>query len=106
MLFNSLTKSDLFKIIDIQLEDLKNNLIDKNNTLQFSKTAKEFLIRDGAHREWGARPLRRLIQNEVENKISNKFIKGEIKNDKLVTVKAKGGLLVFTQFPKPSKKTE
>ena len=78
--------------------------MDKNNTLQFSKTAKEFLIRDGSHREWGARPLRRLIQNEVENKISNKFIKGEFKNDKLVTVKAKRDSLVFTQFSKPSKK--
>jgi len=79
-------------------------LIDKNNNLRFSKTAKEFLIRDGSHREWGARPLRRLIQNEVENKISNKFIKGDFKSNGLITVRAKGSSLVFTQFLKNLKK--
>ena len=100
VLFNSLSKKDLFKIIDLQLMDLKKNLVEKNNSLRVSRTAKEYLLRDGSHREWGARPLRRLIQNEIENKISNKFIKGTFKHDCLISVKSKNNKLVFTQFPK------
>ena len=100
VLFNSLTKEDLFKIIDLQLLDLKKNLLEKNNTLRVSQTAKEYLLRDGSHRDWGARPLRRLIQNEIENKISNKFIKGTFKNNCLISIKAKNNKLAFTQFKK------
>ena len=103
MLFNSLTKNNLFDIIDIQLNDLRQNLLDKGNSLRFSKTAKEFLIRDGSHREWGARPLRRAIQNEVENKISNLFIKGTFKEDALITVKSAKDKLIFKQFLKKIK---
>tara|TARA_B100000427_G_scaffold93918_1_gene77517 strand:- start:175 stop:630 length:456 start_codon:yes stop_codon:yes gene_type:complete len=99
--FNSLNENDLFEIIDLQLNDLKNNLSEKNNSLRVSKTAKEYLLRDGAHREWGARPLRRLIQNEIENRISNGFIKGLFKDCKgLITIKSKNNKLVFKQFRK------
>ena len=106
ILFNSLTKNDLFKIIDLQLQDLKNNLSEKNNSFRISKTAKEYLIRDGSHREWGARPLRRLIQNEIENKISNKFIKGSFKGEGLITVKADKNKLLFSQFRKKNIKVK
>ena len=104
VLFNSLTQEDLFKIIDLQLSDLKNNLLEKNNTLRVSRTAKEYLLRDGSHRDWGARPLRRLIQNEIENQISNRFIKGTFKNNCLISVKTKSNNLVFTQFKKNKSK--
>jgi len=104
VLFNSLTQEDLFKIIDLQLSDLKNNLSEKNNTLRVSRTAKEYLLRDGSHRDWGARPLRRLIQNEIENQISNRFIKGTFKNNCLISVKTKSNNLVFTQFKKNKSK--
>ena len=105
ILFNSLSKKDLFKIIDLQLRDLKNNLNEKNNSFRISKTAKEYLIRDGSHREWGARPLRRLIQNAIENKISNKFIKGVFRENALITIKAKSDRLIFSQFKKKIKKS-
>ncbi|MAX10089.1 MAG: Clp protease ClpC [Candidatus Marinimicrobia bacterium] len=99
--FNSLDENDLFKIIDLQLNDLKNNLSEKNNSLRVSKTAKEYLLRDGSHRDWGARPLRRLIQNEIENKISNGFIKGTFKDFKgLITIKSAKDKLIFKQFKK------
>ena len=100
VLFNSLTKEDLFKIIDLQLVDLKNNLAERNNSLRISQTAKDYLLRDGAHREWGARPLRRLIQNDIENTVSNKFIEGKFKDNCLISIKAKKNKLVFTQFKK------
>ena len=98
--FNSLSKKDLFSIIDIQMQDLKDNLKDKRNSLRVSKTAKEYLLKDGSHREWGARPLRRAIQNEIENKISNLFIKGKFKENALITVKSEKNKLLFKQFLK------
>ena len=52
IVFNSLRKEDLYAIIDLQLRDLRENLEKKNNILRVTKSAKENLIRDGAHREW------------------------------------------------------
>ena len=62
IIFNSLEKDDLYKIIDLQLNDLKINLLKKNNSIRFSKKVKDFLLKDGSHRDWGARPIRRIIQ--------------------------------------------
>ena len=70
---------NLYNIIELQLKDLHSNLTQKNNKLKVTKTAKDILIQDGSHREWGARPLRRTIQNEIENVISSKFLNGEFK---------------------------
>ena len=103
IIFNSLLKEDLESIIDIQLSDLRKNLEKKNNTLRVSISAKEVLIRDGAHREWGARPLRRMIQSQIENEISTKFLTGEFVEDATISVKAKNNELNFSQIIKKSK---
>ena len=113
IVFNSLIKEDLYKIIDLQLEDLRQNLDKKNNTLKITKSAKEDLIRDGSHREWGARPLRRMIQSEIENAISARFLTGEFKENGIITVKSKNKTLTFDQklknkskLPKSNKRTK
>jgi len=98
IVFNSLEKQDLYDIIDLQLSDLRNNLQNKQNTLSFYKSAKELLLLDTEHREWGARPLRRNIQNLIENIISEKFISGKfIDKPGKITVTAKNGKLIFAQ---------
>ena len=61
------------------------------------------MLRDGSHREWGARPLRRIIQNEVENVISEKYISGDIKEYSTINVKANASSLIFTSTPKKNK---
>ena len=104
IVFNSLSKENLYDIIDLQLEDLRENLLKKNNTLKITKSAKENLIRDGAHREWGARPLRRMIQSEIENEISTKFLTGEFTENGIITVKSKNKQLEFSQETKNSQK--
>jgi ATP-dependent Clp protease ATP-binding subunit ClpC len=105
IIFNSLQMEDLQAIIDIQLADLRENLEKKNNTLRVTKSAKEILIRDGSDREWGARPLRRMIQNEIENEISTKFLTGEFAENGVITVKSKNKQLEFSQEIKKQKKT-
>ena len=105
IIFNSLEKKHLYKIIDLQLNDLKTNLLKKNNSIRFSKKVKDFLLKDGSHREWGARPIRRIIQNEIENLISTKFLLNEFTDDATISIKVKNEKLDFIQFPKKKKKT-
>ena len=98
IIFNSLQKNDLYEIIDLQLNDLRLNLKNKNNNLNFYKTAKELLLIDTKHREWGARPLRRNIQDLVENPISELFINGKFKDlPGTILVKASKGEFQFSQ---------
>ena len=90
-----------------QRDFLRVNLKKKNNILRITKTAKEVLIRDGTHREWGARPLRRMIQNQIENEISTRFLTGEFKEDGIITVKSKDKQLEFNQqIKKKAKNTQ
>ena len=77
---------------------MKQNLKNKNVTQLVSKTAKEFIIRNIDHREWGARPIRRAIQNLIENVIAEKFVKGEFVENGRISIKAKNNSLIFNQF--------
>ena len=101
IIFNSLEKEHLYKIIDLQLDDLRNNLLKKNNKIRFTKNVKDFLLKDGSHRQWGARPIRRIIQNEIENAISTKFLLNEFVDGATISVKVQDERLIFTQFTKP-----
>ena len=104
IVFNSLEKADLYEIIDLQLNDLKSNLAHKNNSIRFSKNVKDFLLKDGSHREWGARPLRRIIQNQIENAISAKFLSEEFKDNSIISVKVVNDKLHFSQYAKRKSK--
>ena len=107
IVFNSLTKKDLYQIIDLQIDDLKRNLLNKSNKLNLTKTAKDVLLQEGTHREWGARPLRRIIQDQIENALSLKFLKNEfVEEEGLITIKGIKNKLAFSQkISKKRKKT-
>ena len=102
--FNSLTEKNLYKIIDLQLNDLRYNLTKKNMKLQVNPTAKKVLLQNGSHREWGARPIRRIIQNDIENIISYKYLSGELKENSKIIVNRKGDRLIFDNVNLPAKK--
>ena len=102
VIFNSLTKNDLYKIIDIQLGDLRFNLDKKNMSLRVNQSAKNVLLLNGVHREWGARPIRRIIQDEIENIISYKFLTGEIKESSSIYISGKNNELIFKTKKIPS----
>jgi len=108
IVFNSLTKKDLYEIIDLQMDDLKKNLLNKSNKLNLTKTAKDVLLQEGTHREWGARPLRRIIQDQIENALSLKFLKNEfVEEEGLITIKGIKNKLTFSQkISKKLKKTK
>jgi ATP-dependent Clp protease ATP-binding subunit ClpC len=97
VVFNSLKKEHLFKIVDLQLQDLKNNLQSKNVTYSITKAAKERIIEDGYNRAFGARPMRRVIQERIENVIAEKFLRREFNESGHIHISVKGKNLIFTQ---------
>ncbi|MCK4358688.1 MAG: ATP-dependent chaperone ClpB [Candidatus Cloacimonetes bacterium] len=76
IIFHRLTKDDLVKILDIQIADLRERLSHQGLELEISEPAKKYLTQHGFDPQYGARPLKRLIQREVENKIAIEILKG------------------------------
>ena len=104
IIFNSLTMDNLYKIIDLQLNDLRVNMSKKKMKLKINQAAKKVLLNEGSHREWGARPIRRIIQSSIENVISFKFLNSEFHEDSTIEVTSKLGELLFKEIPNIPKK--
>jgi ATP-dependent Clp protease ATP-binding subunit ClpB len=84
IVFHTLTEEDLEKIVDIQLERLRARLAERKITLEVSEAARAHLARTGYDPVYGARPLKRTIQREVETPLSRLILKGEVKDASVV----------------------
>lgn len=78
IMFKPLGESGISKIIDIFLNEVENRLKDRNITLEVTNEAKHIMATEGYDPIYGARPLKRYIQNSLENKLARKIIAGEI----------------------------
>ena len=96
IVFNPLTPKDIEAIVDIQLEELKERLTDKNIKLAVEPAARKYLAEHGFSPEFGARPLKRLIQKVILDKLADRIIRGEFKHGGKVKVNFKEGALVFS----------
>jgi len=96
VMFDELSDTELIDIISLMLGDLAVGLTEKGISLKVSKAAKELILKNGYHRTYGARPLRRYIQRHIEDKLSDMLLKGEIKAGSTVKVDAKAGELIFS----------
>jgi len=76
--FNSLDKKSLKQIVKIELEDLKSRLLEKDYTFTFGPSILTHIVETGYDEKFGARPLQRTIQTEIEDFISEQILKGEI----------------------------
>jgi ATP-dependent Clp protease ATP-binding subunit ClpC len=79
IVFHSLTKDQIKSIIDIMVNRLNNYLFDKKIRIELDDLAKEHFCEKGYDEKYGARPLRRLIQKEVEDYLANRFLEGAYK---------------------------
>ncbi|MDT7041177.1 ATP-dependent chaperone ClpB [Candidatus Nitronereus thalassa] len=95
VVFHPLTAHELSRIVDIQLVRLKARLADRRITLQVTPEALEDLGTRGYDPVYGARPLKRLIQHDVETPLSKLLVKGEVKDGDSVTVDYKDGQVVI-----------
>jgi ATP-dependent Clp protease ATP-binding subunit ClpC len=94
IVFRALTKTDALKILDLQLEDLRSRLVKKGIGLEVTKSAKEHLLEKGYDAHNGARPMRRLLQETLEDAIAAGMLEENYHKGDVVTVNVK----------KPSKK--
>src|SRR6185295_611754 len=78
IIFKSLGKEEIARIIDIQLESLRNHLADRKITLEISAAAREALFREGYDPSFGARPLKRAIQKLLADPLALKILEGDI----------------------------
>ena len=78
IMFKPLSENGIKKIIDIFLKEVSSRLKDKNITLEVTDEAKTIMAKEGYDPVYGARPLKRYIQNSLENNLARKIIKGEI----------------------------
>lgn len=95
IIFHNLKKEHIRSIVDIQLKRLQERLADRHITLKLDDKAKNWLAENGYDEAFGARPLKRLIQQEVENPLAIKLLEGKIKDNSTVTISAnKEGLII------------
>ena len=96
IVFHPLNKSHMKNIVDIMLKDLITRSKEQMNlNLGVSEEAKEFLIEKGYDEKYGARPLRRTIQNEIEDALAEEILDGKIQEGNTIEVRKEGEKLQF-----------
>ncbi len=96
LLFRRLSRKDMTSIVDVQIAHLQKLLAAHNVTLSAHADALAWLADAGYDPIYGARPLKRVIQREMQNKLAEEFLAGRIKEGAHVTAKVENGNLVFT----------
>ena len=91
--FDKLTRDDVAKIAEIMLNKVETTLKDRNISLTVTKDALDWIIDKGFDNEYGARPLRRVIEQYVEDEIAEAIIEGRVKSDSTVRVDIADGKL-------------
>ncbi|NVK21646.1 MAG: ATP-dependent chaperone ClpB [Kangiellaceae bacterium] len=95
VIFHSLSKANVRSIADIQLANLNKRLADVGLAIEFSTAAMDFLADVGFDPVYGARPLKRAIQNYLENPLAQKILQGEFETGKLIRVEVSNSNLIF-----------
>ncbi len=95
VMFRPLVKNDIVKIIELLLEDIRKRLEDRHMELEVTDAAKEFIADTAYTPEYGARPVKRYLQKELETELGRMIIKDTIHDGSQVVVDADGGSLVI-----------
>ena len=94
IMFHPLMRKEIKGIIRIQLDDLKNRVAQQGIQLEFSDYALDYFSEQGFDPQFGARPLKRLIQKDIINLLSKKIISGELDKTKPVLIDVFDGVVV------------
>jgi len=95
IIFQNLTADEIVKIVDIQMGRLGQRLADKNIELILSDSAKALIAEKGYDPVYGARPLKRVIQQYIENPLSLEILEGKISDGDRVNAEVEGDKIVF-----------
>ena len=95
MVFHALTESDILAIVDLMMEQVRKELSEKNIGLEATDAAKQYLAEKGYDPNFGARPLRRLIQDAVEDKLSEELLGGKLQSGDVAILDVEDGETVI-----------
>ena len=96
LIFNALKQEDIRKIVDIQITKLQSRLSEHHIQLVLDETVKNWLAQNGYDVEYGARPLKRFIQQEIENPLAIELLNGHIKDNDVVQIGLENDKLKIT----------
>jgi ATP-dependent Clp protease ATP-binding subunit ClpB len=105
VIFHRLTKADLGKIVDIQVAQLSERVRERGIEIELTDKARELLGNLGFDPTYGARPLKRVIQKQLVDKLALRMLEGEFAEGDTVKVDASNGEVTFTKV-KPAKQAE
>ena len=90
VLFKPLTLEEIEQIVDLQIADLQRRLADRRLTVEVTEEARVLIAREGYDPVYGARPLKRFIQREVETRIGRALLSGEIHDGSTIILAVEG----------------
>ena len=96
VLFTPLTRENVYKIIDIMLKKLESRLEKQNLKLEVTQAAKDLIVDGGYDVTFGARPLKRYIESNVETKVAKAILQGNMDEGDTIVVDAKDGEMLVT----------
>ena len=99
IVFHSLSEDHLKDIVEIQLAGLRKRLAERRIELVLTDQARAFLVRSGYDPSYGARPLKRAIQREIETPLARRILGGEVQDGQRVSVVEEEGALRFNVGP-------
>ena len=95
IIFHTLSRAQVKQIVDLQMREIRERLSEQGLTIELTEEAREWLASRGFDPEFGARPLRRVLQREVENTLSKKLLAGDFQRGDTVTISVVEGALTF-----------
>jgi hypothetical protein len=93
--FNSLTKDNVAKIVEKEINELNKLLVDKFITIKADKDAIEYIVDNSYDKEYGARPIRRYVQRNIETDLSKMLLENRIPNNSTVVIGVKDNKLEY-----------
>jgi ATP-dependent Clp protease ATP-binding subunit ClpB len=95
IVFHQLTRSRIKDIIEIQLNRLRPRLAQRHINLRLSEEARDYLASEGYDPQFGARPLKRVIQKEIENRVARAVLDGTVRDGDTIDIEMRDGKLVL-----------
>ena len=95
IVFHPLSEEHIAQIVELFINELNSRLKERNLQLTLDSGAKKFLVQKSYNPSYGARPLRRVIQKELEDILADRILHGDFKDNKLIKVDVENGELVF-----------
>ncbi len=101
IVFEPLTTKELDQIVELMLKEVEDRLLDRQITIEVTEAAKKALVEEGYDPVYGARPLRRVVEREVENALARRILAGEFSEGEHVVVDYENGEYAFAKAKEP-----